>query len=111
LVDQVAHYKDPQRRDALAREMVRGAEHSLLRNVAYYTHRRGDAGPEEPAGEIAPAERAAAAVPVDPEAEAAVDAGLSAPSLEEDRDPLDGAVEFAETAEPLQELEATLKGL
>ena len=51
LVHQVSHYVDPEKRLFLARELVRGAAHSLLRNIAYYEKRKG--GEErEPAGEI-----------------------------------------------------------
>src|SRR5438477_12435829 len=46
LVRQVAHYGNDQCRCALAREMVRGAAHSIMRNVAYYERRRG--GPPAP---------------------------------------------------------------
>ena len=41
-----------QRRMTLAREIVRGASHSLLRNVAYYSRRKGVRRSAEPVGEI-----------------------------------------------------------
>jgi CRISPR-associated protein Cas1 len=40
LVNQVEHYRDIQKRMELARELVRGAAHSLSRTLAYYQHRR-----------------------------------------------------------------------
>ena len=88
LVHQVSHYADTERRLALARELVRGAAHSLLRNIAYYEKRKGGAGDErEPAGEIGAEEAPRrsegtthSGIPTDPDAEAAVDAAVTAPS-------------------------------
>src|SRR2546423_2029060 len=50
LVHQVAHYGNPESRCALAREMVRGAAHSILRNVAYYERRRDGPPAANPGG-------------------------------------------------------------
>src|SRR2546423_5228951 len=54
LVHQVRHYDEPARRQVLAQELVRGAAHSILRNVAYYERRRGAAAPAEPGGRNRP---------------------------------------------------------
>ena len=119
LVHQVAHYQDPMRRSTLAREMVRGAAHSLVRNVAYYQNRRGEE-PDEFHAEILPAPpgqpgqsgRRDAGIPTDGPAEEAVDAGLSAPALgDEETDPLDPQVEFHGPAAPLVELQETMRNL
>lgn len=41
LVEQVEHYKDASKRLLLAKEMVGGAGHNILRNVKYYQNRKG----------------------------------------------------------------------
>jgi CRISPR/Cas system-associated endonuclease Cas1 len=43
LVQQVNHYSNPDQRMTLAREIVLGAAHGLLRNLSYYDRRRGSA--------------------------------------------------------------------
>jgi len=109
LVQQVAHYAAPEKRLHLARELVRAAAHSLLRNVSYYARRR-DGKDAEPPGEVGLPEPAGGgpspAVPTDPDAEAAVDAGLAAPSLNlpspDTGNPLDAG--SAEEADPLTSL-------
>jgi CRISPR-associated protein Cas1 len=69
VVQQAAHYLDPAKRIAIAKEFVAGAGHSILRTVAYYARRKGAAGEageaSEPAGEIAPAEAEEVDVAVD----------------------------------------------
>jgi len=127
LVHQVSHYGDADRRLMLARELVRGSAHSLLRNIAYYEKRKGGAGDErDPAGEIGtedtppsglPTENGG--VPTDPDAEAAVDAAASAPSVTEtaetleagEADPLVGAVVWDEVGSPLGTLRDVIGGL
>ena len=125
LVNQVAHYQDTARRLILAQELVRGAGHSLRRNVAYYARRRStnDDDARDPQGEIVPG------APEDPDmagiAEAAVDAWADvAPSASSDEPeteatawddgvgPWEHGVEF-NTAEPptLIDLHATLVSL
>ena len=129
LVHQVGHYADAGQRLAVARELVRGAAHSLLRNIAYYEKRKGGAeGDREPPGEIG-AEDAppSGATPTDPDAETAVDAAASAPPLgtpspEEEvseevtdplpeSDPLVGAVAWDEAPHPLGALRDVIGGL
>lgn len=135
LVHQVSHYGDADCRLFLARELVRGAAHSLLRNIAYYEKRKGGAGDDrEPAGEVGAGEVGAgevslnsenganSGIPTDPDAEAAVDAAASAPSLdvrpseaealeEEEADPLVGAVVWDEAGSPLGTLRDVIGGL
>lgn len=48
LVRQVAHHTDPARRIVIARELVKGAAHSMARTLAYYAHRKDPGAPEEP---------------------------------------------------------------
>lgn len=117
LVQQVSHYADPGRRMSLARELVRGAAHSLLRNIAYYEKRKGSgAGDErEPTGEIIPEVVSSSAIPTDPDAEAAVDAAagiaLSPEDETEDADPLVGSVVWDEAPHPLGTLRDVIGGL
>ncbi len=133
LVHQVSHYGDADRRLMLARELVRGSAHSLLRNIAYYEKRKGGSGDErEPAGEIGTGEVGAEDAPIsggtlienggfptDPDAEAAVDAAASAPSVPEtaetleagEADPLVGAVVWDEAGNPLGTLRDVIGGL
>ena len=138
LVHQVSHYGDADRRLFLARELVRGAAHSLLRNIAYYEKRKADGkggeGEErEPAGEIGAEEvpvsgegGASSGVPSDPDVEAAVDAAVAVPApsrasvsaggeVQEDgeaeADPLVGAVVWDEAASPLGTLRDVIGGL
>ncbi len=118
LVQQVSHYADPGRRMTIARELVRGAAHSLLRNIAYYEKRKGGGtGDErEPAGEIIPEEAVpSSAIPTDPDAEAAVDAAagmaLSAEDETEEADLLAGSVVWDEAPHPLGTLRDVIGGL
>ena len=130
LVHQVSHYADAERRMALARELVRGAAHSLLRNIAYYEKRKGAAGDErEPAGEIGAEDTPISGVPTDLDAEAAVDAAAAAPpqgaqspedaapeeegpeDWETEADPLVGAVVWDEAVSPLGTLRDVIGGL
>ena len=124
LVHQVSHSTDTDKRLMLARELVRGAAHSLLRNIAYYEKRKGGTGDErEPPGEIGTetlgTEETAvlSGVPTDPETEAAVDAVLSAsmPHSDdgetEEADPLAPAVVWDETPHPLGTLRDVIGGL
>ncbi len=133
LVHQVSHYGDTDRRLTLARELVRGAAHSLLRNIAYYEKRKtqgkGEAAEErEPPGEVgteaAPVSSESgtnSGVPTDPDAEAAVDAAATAPALPasdssegetlEEADPLTGAVVWDEAVSPLGTLRDVVGGL
>jgi CRISPR/Cas system-associated endonuclease Cas1 len=89
LVRQVTHYTDNAKRLALAREFVHAAAHSLVRNLSYYERRKpGPEGADEPdrdpSGEIGDA--ATAGYPADETAEAAIDAGLVAPLLNDTAD-------------------------
>jgi CRISPR-associated protein Cas1 len=114
LVQQVAHYSDPQRRMALARELVRASAHSLLRNVAYYSRRRASgavAEDPEPAGQIdlsAPS----LSVPTSEAAESELAESLDADALSSDApDPLEVSVPFEAERAPLAEAEATIRSL
>lgn len=119
LVHQVSHYTDPNKRLFLAHELVRGAAHSLLRNIAYYEKRKGGNGEEhEPAGEVGAEDvPVLSGIPTDQETEAAVDAtALSADASEHesgeaDADPLVGAVMWDETPRPLGTLRDVIGGL
>lgn len=122
LVHQVSHYADNERRMKLARELVRGAAHSLLRNVAYYDKRKAGAVEErEPAGEIVQAEvgQQQSGIPTDAETEAAVDntlavseaLGLDAPGPVDEPDPLVAAVVWDEASHPLALLGDVIGGL
>ncbi|WP_218025597.1 CRISPR-associated endonuclease Cas1 [Capsulimonas corticalis] len=113
LVQQVQHYQDAEKRLALAREIVRGSAHSLLRNIAYYDRRRpGTAAEREPEGEIGNAE-----LPGDPETEAAVDAALDDPSVDtnfqadDDLDPLESSLTLNDDAPSLGQIRATVTAL
>lgn len=55
LVRQVGHHTDPDKRMAIARELVSGAAHSMMRTLAYYAHRKDPGAPED-AEEPAPPE-------------------------------------------------------
>jgi CRISPR-associated protein Cas1 len=116
LVQQVAHYQDPTRRLILARELVRGAAHSLLRNIAYYEHRRGTAEPErEPPGAVGgDTPETPSGIPTDPRAEAAVDAALTVPTLPDPGellDPLESTIDFSEPLCPLFLLRSVIEDL
>ncbi len=120
LVHQVSHYADNERRMKLAQELVRGAAHSLLRNVAYYDKRKAGAVEErEPAGEIGLATPEQSGIPIDTETEAAVDSELTAldavgsngPGLVDDPDPLVAAVVWDEASQPLAMLGDVIGGL
>jgi len=91
LVHQVRHYCEDARRMALAREIVRGAAHSLLRNIAYYCNRAsGNEGEErELEGEIGAEPLPQTGVPQDADVEAAVDSTPDLVGLENDFDPQD----------------------
>ena len=133
LVHQVSHYVDPEKRLFLARELVRGAAHSLLRNIAYYEKRKGSEE-REPAGEIGadddsnlPQEAPLltspilSGVPTDAETEAAVDAAAADTSdaanpaeeaeVIEEADPLVGSVVWDEVPHPLGTLRDVIGGL
>ena len=111
LVRQAEHYSAELKRVALAKEFVRGAAHSLLRNVVYYERRRekaATAGDVEPSGEVGvytdEAPGSPSKVPSDAEAESAIDAVMFAPLVEaEDADPFappwDDASDLQETDE------------
>ena len=130
MVRQAHHYSDPICRMRLAREIVRGSAHSILRNVSYYGRRRGvdEALPEGEVGMdggAAPAPAAATYIPADAAAEGAVDswadvssggtgpsplpAGLELPTDEGDGLTLD--LDFEDSPPPLVELRATIEGL
>ena len=84
LVKQVTHYNNETQRAHIAREFVRGAAHSLLRNLSYYERRKttGKTGPDdEPKGEITPDDIAPSGIPTDETTEAAIDNALSNPDL------------------------------
>ena len=92
LVQQVGHYSDPVLRLAIARETVRAAAHSILRNVSYYSRRRGNET-QEPAGEIgsepiqpAPEGPSATAIPIDADLEADIDDAVAVELLVEESD-------------------------
>ena len=122
LVHQVRHYSDPACRLTLVRELVRASAHSLLRNVAYYSNRKGSAGEDEgePAGDLDPAALSAPGVPTDPDAEARIDAALTVPFSAgpegetgnvRESDPFESAVEFTLPSPPLVHLRETITGL
>ncbi|MDR3708834.1 MAG: CRISPR-associated endonuclease Cas1 [Capsulimonadaceae bacterium] len=85
LVQQVAHYSDGARRLAIAKETVRAAAHSMLKNVGYYVRRTpGSALDVEPAGEIG-AKDVNSGVPTDVDVETAVDSAIEIESLTDSR--------------------------
>ena len=131
VVHQVSHYIDTAQRMALAQEFVRASGHSLLRNVSYYSRRRGglETAPEETGGEIGlplndpheppdepPDEsaepltplpdRTEPAMPADAELEADIDGGLYAASLMDDESTAPDAIPPG-----LNELRATIESL
>ncbi len=85
LVHQVQHYTDAAKRMHLAREFVRASAHSILRNVAYYSRRRGSsAADSDPTGEIGDPPLTSSAIPTDEQFETDLDtAALSPQSLTE----------------------------
>ncbi len=111
LVHQVGHYADHDKRMTLTRELVRGAAHSLLRNIAYYSRRKGSPEPAEPVGEVGLDVPLPSAIPTDEDAEASVDAGLDLPALGEDADPLESVVAFDGELSSLDILRATVESL
>jgi len=111
LVHQVGHYADQEKRMTLTRELVRGAAHSLLRNIAYYSRRKGIPEPAEPVGEVGLDVPLPSAIPTDEDAEASVDAGLDLPALGEDADPLESVVAFDGELSSLDILRATVESL
>ncbi len=118
LTHQVRHYHDPDMRMTLARELVRAASHSIRRNIAYYSRRRGPAElDQEPKGEVGIDSDVSSAIPTDEVAEMAVDTALAQSLTEgsgdtdEDDDPLTANVSFAEDAAPLATLLTVIEGL
>jgi len=111
LVHQVGHYADQEKRMTLTRELVRGAAHSLLRNIAYYSRRKGSPEPAEPVGEVGVDVPLPTAIPTDEAVEAAVDAGLDLPALGEEADPFESAVAFDGELSSLDILRATVESL
>lgn len=111
LVHQVGHYADHDKRMTLTRELVRGAAHSLLRNIAYYSRRKGSLEAGEPVGEVGLDVPLPSAIPTDEDAEASVDAGLDLPALGEDADPLECVVAFDGELSSLDILRATVESL
>ena len=116
LVHQVSHYGNTDQRLALARELVHGAAHSLLRNIAYYEKRKGGAADErEPPGEVGTDDVPSSAIPTDADTEAAIDAAAHLDLSEFDEtnspDPLVGAVVWDETPHPLGTLRDVIGGL
>lgn len=81
LVRQVGHYSDGAKRLVIAKELVRAAGHSILRNLAYYCNRKARGAVEkEPEGEVG-GDVVASGVPLDAAAEEFVDSvvGLEVP--------------------------------
>jgi CRISPR-associated protein Cas1 len=78
LVQQVNHYSDPEKRLAIAKETVKAAAHSILKNVGYYARRLIDkSADEEPAGEIGmDGVAAGSGIPTDEETEEVVDSAV-----------------------------------
>ncbi len=121
LVHQVQHYTDAEKRMHLARELVRASAHSILRNVAYYSRRKGSsaaaAADPDPSGEIGDPPLTPSAVPTDDQLESELDAvvqshqtlleSLALPEVDE-RDPLLAELDFSEPAEPLEALRRTI---
>jgi len=102
LVHQVRHYCEEAPRLALAKEIVRGAAHSLLRNIAYYSHRKSgrlaEAGEDrDPEGEIGAEALPQTGVPQDAEVEAAID---TAPDLPDPESGPDAEDPFAPILDP-----------
>ena len=93
MVKQVNHYNNETDRAHIAREFVRGAAHSLLRNLSYYERRKTDKPltNDDPKGEIGgdltgdvPEDIAPSGIPTDETVEAAIDNALAAPLLSDD---------------------------
>ncbi|HZO88715.1 MAG TPA: CRISPR-associated endonuclease Cas1 [Chthonomonadaceae bacterium] len=115
LVRQVEHYSQAPQRLALVRELVQASAHSMLRNVGYYSRRRGQSAEAEaePLGEVG-AESASTGVPIDADKEAAVDAGMDLPLSEpsaQEPDPLTSTVAFEAAPSSLEHLHAVITGL
>jgi CRISPR-associated protein Cas1 len=117
LVQQVAHYSNTGDRMVLARELVRAAAHSMLRNIAYYANRKdggaalpGD-GDGEPVGEISPDAPIGAMPPTDEQEEAMVDAVIDAPASTEttgEPDPFMSSVAFDDEPQSLRYLQSSI---
>jgi CRISPR-associated protein Cas1 len=114
LVNQVAHYQDSAKRLAVARELVRAAVHSMLRNISYYERRKSSAGGQddvsEPPGEIDPTANS----PTPEETEAAVDSAQAewlSDSAESAPDDWESVIDFDTDAPQLSDLRATISGL
>jgi CRISP-associated protein Cas1 len=111
LVHQVSHYSDAAKRLMLARELVAASAHSLRCNLAYYERRKGKTDEEtEPAGEIvseADAEMATETM------EAAIDASVTLPALDEgaeETDPFESSITFS-TNDSLAMIKTTVESL
>ncbi len=120
LVKQVEAYQDSSQRLHLCREFVRGAAHSIVRNISYYSNRKGTGAQTDesdtPRGEVTPITEPEASPyhPVSEEAEAAVDSGLQLAKLDEggDSDPLACIVDmFPEELPGLEQLRNTIEAI
>ncbi len=116
LVQQVNHYSNPEYRMVLARELVRAAAHSMLRNIAYYANRKeGTVGlpgeDADPTGEIGQDAPAGPVPPTDEQEEAAVDAVIDAAVSSdpfEERDVFISDLVFDEDPRPLRQLQSSI---
>jgi CRISP-associated protein Cas1 len=120
LVKQVEAYQDSGRRLQLCQELVRGAAHSILRNISYYSNRKQSGAQADetdmPRGEVATADNADTSPyhPKSEEAEAAVDGAAIDTNLEamEDTDPLACDVDLLPDDMPdLQQLRTTIEAI
>jgi len=116
LVKQVSNYVDHTSRMAIATELVRASAHSMLRNLAYYERRKGDASTDaDPPGEIIPDAVPSTAIPTDDNAEAAidgsVDSSLSFSDIDLDADPLVATIDLDTEIAPLTALRQTVASL
>jgi CRISPR-associated protein Cas1 len=116
LVQQVAHYSDPEKRIIIARETVRASAHSMLKNISYYARRLGSknqAGDDEPKGEInLEGVPVSSGVPTDEETEETVDSAETIDDLEDPFVPqADESVELPEGNSSLSSIQESITRL
>ena len=126
LVHQVQHCIDSEKRLVIAKEYVRAAGHSILKNVSYYMNRKKSAaGGEdgEPHGEITGEPAPTIAVPKDAALEGVIDASGEPETLANalipeggfgdlpESDPFESQLAFDDDVSPLAELLSTITKL
>ena len=114
LVQQVSHYSDAGKRLTLAKELVRASAHSILKNIAYYSNRKGrSALDKDPEGEVG-VDIATSGIPTDPDLEATIDSvGIEAPPElpVEVADGFEVLMDFDEESDTLSQIRGTIVSL